>query len=702
MNLAIKKYIILIQLMLLINFSSYSQTYYAVTDTCCTQSLAGLNINVWYNFVLFTLINQVPCKFGPYDTKTNFGDCCPRYFQYTFSSTIYAIRLHLTSIDINDTIVVYINGLQYNVTNANLSNNVPPNNLGCSWIIGSNFAGNSKICGTTNSSVQTPYVQLDINPGYPINSVEVSELVYNPTQNPNGNAASGVAWDFLFTPCNSTHAASTNTPCPGDTLHLSALSVATVATYTWTGPNNFTDSVQNPIHANMTAADTGWYYVSADTGYCTYIDSVHVGMLPQPQINSITNNSAICTGHNLLLNLSTGPGPQHYLWTGPNGFNDTLQNATRTSIAIADSGYYYIKVTDTNHCHTLDSTYVTTRQGPNLPQLSNNNPCIGDTLKLNITNIQSGVTYIWNGPLSFTNSNTNPTIANALSNRSGYYVCTAYYNNCDLADSTHVNVNPILGAPTASISVSKDTICLGDTAHFSISTTNAGSPITYQWRNNGVSIGTNSNTLNTNNLVNNDVLTCKITSASPCQPIDTAISNAIHIHVQSLAPTSMYITQYPANYIAGATLTYTAYPANPLGLSFKWKKNGHYINGATTGVFSSNTLNIGDSICVVAYSSIPCTQPDSTQACMQIGEGITNLSSTNILIYPNPVENELVIEGAENTSVKVYDVVGRIIYTSSITTNKLTIQTNQWESGAYLIQLLLPDGSREFRKVVKQ
>jgi len=455
------------------------------------------------------------------------------------------------------------------------------------------------------------------------------------------------------------------------------------------------------MHANITAADTGWYYVSADTGYCTYTDSVHVGMLPQPQITSISNNSTICTGHNLQLNLSSGPGPQHFLWTGPNGFNDTLQNATRTAIAIADSGYYYIKVTDSNHCHTFDSTYVTTRQGPNLPQLSNNNPCIGDTLKLLVNNTQSAVTYIWNGPLAFTTSNTNPTIANAQSNRSGYYVCTAYYNNCNLSDSTHVNVNPILSAPAASISVSKDSICLGDTAHFSISTTNAGNPITYQWLKNGIAIGTNSNTLHTSTLANNDIITCKITSGSPCQPIDTAISNAITMHVQSLAPTSMYITQYPATYIPGATLTYTAYPANPLGLSYKWKKNGHYINGATTGVYSSNSLNMGDSICVVAYSSIPCTQPDSTQACMQIGEGITTLNPTNILIYPNPIDNELIIQGAANTSLKVYDLVGRIIYSNHITTNQLSINTSQWEQGTYFVELVLPDGDRKIKKVTK-
>jgi len=673
---------------------SNAQTYYRVNDSAGTHLIGGVNTTISAIAYAITVHPMDWCdSIGPFATPIN--SSLPRGYKYVFSNPVYGIRSQFFAIKNDDTVLIKINGTNYTLTTSNLSYNPLYGNCGTIFLMNYITIWNGQLITSypNNNPSYTTYVQVDIKPGYSIDSVEI---ILNVHQD-----ATGVAWDFLFTPCNSTHAASSNTPCPGDSLHLSALSVATAATYTWTGPNNYIDSVQNPIHANITAADTGWYYVSADTGYCTYTDSVHVGMLPQPQITSISNNSTICTGHNLQLNLSSGPGPQHFLWTGPNGFNDTLQNATRIAIAIADSGYYYIKVTDSNHCHTLDSTYVTTRQGPNLPQLSNNNPCIGDTLKLLVNNTQSAVTYIWNGPLAFTTSNTNPTIANAQSNRSGYYVCTAYYNNCNLSDSTHVNVNPILSAPAASISVSKDSICLGDTAHFSISTTNAGNPITYQWLKNGIAIGTNSNTLHTSTLANNDIITCKITSGSPCQPIDTVISNAITMHVQSLAPTSMYITQYPATYIAGATLTYTAYPANPLGLSFKWKKNGHYINGATTGVYSSNSLNMGDSICVVAYSSIPCTQPDSTQACMQIGEGITTLNPTNILIYPNPIDNELIIQGAANTSLKVYDLVGRIIYTTSITTNPQIINTSQWERGTYFVELVLPDGDRKIKKVTK-
>jgi len=86
---------------------------------------------------------------------------------------------------------------------------------------------------------------------------------------------------------------------------------------------------------------------------------------------------------------------------------------------------------------------------------------------------------------------------------------------------------------------------------------------------------------------------------------------------------------------------------------------------------------------------------------MQIGEGITTLNPTNILIYPNPVENELEIQGAANTSLKVYDLVGRIIYTTSITTNPQIINTSQWERGTYFVELVLPDGDRKIKKVTK-
>jgi hypothetical protein len=83
--------------------------------------------------------------------------------------------------------------------------------------------------------------------------------------------------------------------------------------------------------------------------------------------------------------------------------------------------------------------------------------------------------------------------------------------------------------------------------------------------------------------------------------------------------------------------------------------------------------------------------------------GINNIKANeSILLYPNPTENQLNITNAPSgTNIKVYDVVGRLIYSAVMHSNQESINTSAWERGTYFVELVLPDGSREVRKVVK-
>ncbi|MCP9767143.1 hypothetical protein EGI22_04420 [Lacihabitans sp. LS3-19] len=74
--------------------------------------------------------------------------------------------------------------------------------------------------------------------------------------------------------------------CPGSTLNLSALAENgdEAATYTWTGPNGFTDNIQNPVVSN---ADSGMYVVTATSGLSTAKDSIKI---TYPAETSITTS----------------------------------------------------------------------------------------------------------------------------------------------------------------------------------------------------------------------------------------------------------------------------------------------------------------------------------------------------------------------------------------------------------------------------
>src|SRR5207245_2009873 len=85
--------------------------------------------------------------------------------------------------------------------------------------------------------------------------------------NPDGQASTGIG--ILTISDQPAAVASNNGPiCAGATLQLSASTVAG-ATYSWTGPNGFTSSAQNPSIPNATLSASGTYSVTVTVNGCT-------------------------------------------------------------------------------------------------------------------------------------------------------------------------------------------------------------------------------------------------------------------------------------------------------------------------------------------------------------------------------------------------------------------------------------------------
>ncbi|MBL7787741.1 MAG: PKD domain-containing protein, partial [Chitinophagales bacterium] len=90
-----------------------------------------------------------------------------------------------------------------------------------------------------------------------------------------------------------------NSPiCAGQTLNLNASTIASATGYSWSGPNGFTSSVQNPSISNATTAATGTYTVtvtnSAIAG-CTATATLSVIVNPTPTVSALSI-AAICPG----------------------------------------------------------------------------------------------------------------------------------------------------------------------------------------------------------------------------------------------------------------------------------------------------------------------------------------------------------------------------------------------------------------------
>ena len=243
---------------------------------------------------------------------------------------------------------------------------------------------------------------------YQTNAIPTSELDAQDTGYDYVDGRSATIYDLsdMFQPgCTppATPTASNNGPiCSGSELDLSTPTV-TGATYSWTGPNSFNSTQQNPSIAIATTAASGIYSVTVTVNNCPSAAGTTTATVNAiPATPTASNNGPICSGSELDLSTPTVAGGT-YSWTGPNGFTSTQQNPSIATATPAASGTYSVTVTTVNGCPSAGGTTTATVNAiPATPTASNNGPiCSGSELDLSTPTVAGG-TYSWTGPNGFT------------------------------------------------------------------------------------------------------------------------------------------------------------------------------------------------------------------------------------------------------------------------------------------------------------
>ncbi|MEI6766813.1 MAG: hypothetical protein WCM76_14385 [Bacteroidota bacterium] len=166
--------------------------------------------------------------------------------------------------------------------------------------------------------------------------------------------------------------------------------------------------------------------------------------------------------------------------------------------------------------------------------------------------------------------------------------------------------------PAVTITASPSaTICPGNTVNFSAAPANGGTAPSYQWKVNGANAGTGAS-FSSSSLVNNDVVTCVMTSNLSCVSTATATSNSVSITVLPVLTPSVSVSAAPAGAVCSATtVNFTATSVNGgSNPAYQW-----FVNSAASGnssVFSSATLNNGDIVSCVMTSNYQCASPATT------------------------------------------------------------------------------------------
>jgi gliding motility-associated-like protein len=229
----------------------------------------------------------------------------------------------------------------------------------------------------------------------------------------------------------------TNSLCAGGSATMGVTTSTQITSVVWAGPNGFSSTTSNTIVPNVQS--TGVYTAIATTtgtnpatNTCSLTHTITV--TPNPSLNP-TNNGPVCVGQQASFTVS---GANSYTWSGPNGFSSNMSAPTIANAQINYSGSYTV-MGASNSCTALATTSLQVNPNPTITASSSGNYCEGQSFTLTSGGATS---YTWSGPNSFSSTQPNPTLNNAILANSGTYTLTGAMNGCMNSNTTLVTIHP--------------------------------------------------------------------------------------------------------------------------------------------------------------------------------------------------------------------------------------------------------------------
>ena len=366
-----------------------------------------------------------------------------------------------------------------------------------------------------------------------------------------------------------------------------------------------------------TYAGTGNFGYSGDGGQATSAD------LQYPWTIDVDNegNLYIGDGANVVRKVTTNgiittyAGNGTYGNTGDGGLATLAELGTIAGISLDPAGNLLISVREYFNVIRKVTNCLTASiiQQPITVNLCNSGNAIFSVSAINTTDFQwqvntgTGWTNLTDNSL-YSGSATNVLlVTNASTSMNNFQYRSILSNGCGpifstialLQVNTPTNPSVVISTPTTSV-------CAGSSVLFSASLQNGGSSPIYQWKKNGINVGTNSNTYNENSLLNGDIISCILTSNATCVIENTANSNSIIMNVTTPLTPSVVITASANNICFGAQVTFTSSITNGGSTPFfAWFKNGVNLS-LNSPTYTDNSLKNEDVITCSVMSSLSC------------------------------------------------------------------------------------------------
>ncbi len=465
-----------------------------------------------------------------------------------------------------------------------------------------------------------------------------------------------LTWDDLSVtaPCSLntptvTAASSSTAICAGSSATLTA---GGATSYVWSNASTLTATPVSP------AVTTSYTVIGTNAASCTNIAVATVTVNAAPVISIASPTAGICSGSSATL---TASGAATYSWSNGSATAANAVSPTLTTVYTATG-------TSAAGCIGTSSSTVTVNANP---VVSIAGPTTGICAGSSATLTASGAaTYSW--------SNGSATAANAVSpTLTTVYTATGTsVAGCKGTATSTVVVNP---NPVVSIAGST-AVCAGSSA-----TLTASGATTYTWSNGPTTA------------IIIVTPTANITYTAVASSTNGCTGSASQaITVNALPNVSLTASGAPTVCINTATVALTGSPAGGV-ITGSNVAGGVFTPGATAGTFVQN----------YAYTNTVtgCSNTANNTIVVSGCVGLNNVtaSANGFVAYPNPTNGVFTLSftnGLEK-QVTVTDLTGKVVYSTTTTTQILDINIANLANGIYSVKVQ-SNQAIEVIKVVKQ
>jgi gliding motility-associated-like protein/uncharacterized repeat protein (TIGR01451 family) len=398
-----------------------------------------------------------------------------------------------------------------------------------------------------------------------------------------------------------------DTVCVGDTAMFSVIATGTNLTYQWMNGNtplvnsshiSGADSATLYIYSAGVSDTSSFYNVIINGSIMPSDTSINVSLTVNTPVNITSqpiSTQTVCAGDSAMFTVvATGTGLTYQWRKGSvdliNGLNISgTDSSTLTihNISTSDTAYNYnVIVSGTCTKDTSINAALIVNTAPNITtQPSNQIACEGSATSFTVVGTGAGLTYQWRkgnatiiGATSATLSINPVSITDTASNYNVIIMGTCGTNDTSINVSLTVNM-----LPNITTQPSNDTICVGDSASFSVIATGTG--ITYQWRKgNTIILGATSSTFTINPAnVSDTASNYNVIVMGTCLPNDTSINVSL---VVNQIPVAIATSNSPV--CIDSTITLMAQTV--VGATYAWTGPDAYTSMVQNPTISSATL----------------------------------------------------------------------------------------------------------------